>query len=68
MDDDIRAEFDRTAEDGRGEGIVDNKRNTMGVGNAGEFFNIEQVNGRVGNRFTKNRPGIGLERGGKLLL
>jgi len=65
---DIRAVFKGTAVDRGGKRVVDNQGNAVRVRRFGEFFYIQNGEGRVGNRFAKHRFRIRFERRVQFLL
>ena len=68
MGDDISAPFNRAAVDGGGEGIVDDQRDAVFMGNLCKERDIEDSQGRVGDGFTKDSLGVGLESGSQFFL
>ena len=54
MDHDIRAEIQRPAEDGRGEGIVHDEGKAVGMGDAGQPFDVQHVHGRIGQGLAED--------------
>ena len=63
MGHDVRAEIQRTAEDGRGEGIVHDEGQAVGVGDAGQPLDIQHVHGRIGQGLPKD--GLGFRADGR---
>lgn len=61
MHHDVGAEIDGLAENRRGEGIVDNQRNAVGVSHPGKFLNIQHRQGRIGQRLAEYRLGVRLK-------
>ena len=61
--DDIDAEVEGAAVDWRRERVVDDKRNAVFVCAACPFFEIENMERRVGERFAEDALGIGAESG-----
>ena len=53
IDDDIRAEVDWSAQDGRSCSAIDDERNTAVVRYVSDAFDIENVQGRIAERFSK---------------
>ena len=58
----IGAEAERTAENGRGEGVVDDQRNAVFVGDLGELRDIENAPGRICDGLAENAFRIRTER------
>ena len=57
MYDDIGAVVDRPQQDRRGNGIVDDKRNTVACGDVCQRFDVTDIAGRVADAFAKNTAG-----------
>ena len=51
-----------TAEVGRGEGVVDDQRNFVRVGQGGEFFQVEDRAAGVADRLAVERAGLFRDR------
>ena len=58
VDHDVRAVFERTAQEGRRYGVIDNQRNAVFVGNFGPLLDIHHVAGRVADRFAEQGAGL----------
>lgn len=54
VDDNICAKFHGAAQDGRSKGVVHDQGDLMGMGNLRKFFNIENGQSGVGQRFPEN--------------
>src|SRR5690242_1859190 len=63
VDHDIRPPLNRTAQVGRGEGIVDNERGVVTVCDGGYGFNIKDVAARIANSFAEEGFGVRSQRG-----
>ena len=63
----IGSPFKRAAVDRSGESIVYNQGYAMLMGNSGKFFNIENLQRRVGDCFTEQCFGIRTESSGNFL-
>ena len=59
MDNDIRPVFKRTAQHGRGKGIIHYQRHTVLVGQTGKAFNVQHIHGGIGQGLAKKGAGIG---------
>ena len=68
MCDDVSAELNRAAIRGSREGVVDDKRNSVGMRKTRELLDVENGNGGIGDGLAEQRPCIGTERLCKLLL
>ena len=64
FDDDIRPQLQRAAECGRGDGVVNDERQTGGVRGGGKSGNIEDVNRRIADAFAINETGAGVAKAG----
>ena len=62
VDHNICSEFNGTAEDRRGKGVVHDQRDLVGMGDLGELFNVEYCQCRIGNGFAEDQLGVGLYR------
>ena len=51
--DDVGAVLERPAEDRRGHGVVDDQRHTMAVGGVGQGLEVDDIAGRVADRFAE---------------
>jgi hypothetical protein len=58
MNDQRRPVFDRAAQEGRGRGVVDDKRNIGLVRHTGNRRNVRQRAARVADRFAKQGAGV----------
>ena len=54
MHDDIGAVIDRAQQDRRGDGVVDDERNAVALGDAGQRFDVANVTGGIADALTKN--------------
>ena len=61
MRDNVRAPLDRTAIDGRREGIVNDQRNTVCVRCLSETLNVKHDKSRIRDRLAEDRLGVRLE-------
>ena len=68
MDHDVRSILKRTAEDRSGKGVVNNQRDTARMSDPCHLFDVQHCDGRIGNRFGKNRFGIRLNLAAQCLL
>ena len=50
----IRSMLDGAKQNGRGHGVIDNKRNTVRMGNSGKGLKVADISGWISNAFTKN--------------
>ena len=57
--DDIRPPFNGTAVHRRGECVVHDEGDAVSVGCLGEFFNVQDGQGRVGDGLAEDRLGVG---------
>ena len=64
---DVGTPFDGTAEHGRGEGVVDDQRQALGVGCRRKGLDIEHGKRGVGNRLAKDKLSVGLDRSANLV-
>ena len=64
FNDDIRPQLQRAAECGRGDGVVNDERQTGGVRGGGKSGNIEDVNRRIADAFAINETGAGVAKAG----
>src|SRR6266478_4026627 len=56
MNHNIRAVFDRSQEDRRGDRIINDQRNAMFMGYPSQSFDIADVSRRIADTFAKDRP------------
>ena len=68
MGDDIAAKLKRTAQNRRGEGVVDHQRHAVRVGDAGQALDIAHQQGGVGHRFAKHKAGAPVKQGVNFLV
>ena len=61
VDDDIRTELKRTAENRGGEGVVDDQRDAHVVRDVGKALDVKHGQRRIGDRLTEYQLGIRLE-------
>ncbi len=62
---DVGAVLERTAEVGRGHGVVHDQRHAMGVRHRGERADIGHIAQRIADGFAKHRAGAGVDQLGK---
>ena len=67
VNDDVRPVLDGLAEVGRGEGGVDDEGQAMGVGDAGDRFQVGNLAGGVGDGLAEDGAGFVVNRIGKSL-
>ena len=63
--DDVGAMFNWPAQVGRGHGVVDDQRDTVGVGDFGQLLEIGDVAERVADRFAVDGLGLAVNQRGK---
>ena len=63
MHHDVRPKFNGAAQNRRGERVVHEQRHAVPMGDAGELFDIQHFNARVGDGLAEQRLGVGAERG-----
>src|SRR5690606_32677905 len=61
VDNDISAEVDRAAEIGCREGVVDDKRNSVFMCDAGDRFDVEDIQLRIADRLGEHRTCLGCD-------
>ena len=64
FNDDIRPQLQRAAKCGRGDGVVNDERQTGGVRGGGKSGNIEDVNRRIADAVAINETGAGVAKAG----
>ena len=62
LDDEVGAELERPAQDGRGERVVDDEQRAVAVGELGQGGDVDDDDRRVGDRLDVEDPG---RRGGQ---
>ena len=67
VDHHVGAPFERAAQVRRREGVVDDERHAVVVGDGRELLDIENVHGGVGHRLAEQQLGVGAEGGGDLV-
>ena len=65
---DVGAPLEGAAVDGRSEGVVNNERHTVGMGDACELLNVEHHDTGVGYGLAEEEFGVGTEGPGNLLV
>ena len=60
--DDVGAVLERPAEDRRGHGVVDDQRHAMAVGSIGQGLEVDNIAGRVADRFAEHRLGAAVDQ------
>ena len=61
--DDVGAPLDRADEEGRRDGVVDDERHAVLVGEGGDGLDVEDLGLRVGDRLAEEQLGVGADRG-----
>src|SRR5882762_1344513 len=62
MHDNIRAVFDRPQQDGCRDRVVDDQRNTVFVGDAGQPLDIANISSRITDAFAKYSPRLVIDQ------
>ena len=60
--DDIGTVLEGAAQDGRGNGVIDDQRHTMPVGGIGQCLKVNNIAGRVANGFAEDRLGLVIDQ------
>ena len=67
MHDDVGTPFQRLAEVGRGQGVVDDQRHAVGVGDGGDRLEVGDDAVGVGRALDEHGPGLVVDRGREIL-
>src|SRR5690554_4882578 len=62
MNDDIGAEIERTAQERRGDRVVDDQWYAVAMGDFRELFDVHDIASRVTDRFAKDRFGVFIDQ------